>query len=176
MLEIIGQFIGYELADGYKIKRLQLLTHQDIQSIQLAKSAKAALFRLGEVMPVRSGDLLKLIVESKISGDQVKYKAYDVQRLDEAVPINTAVIASPLIRVHICDRGTCRKRGSGQVYQSFFQAVKSADLGSQVQIETVGCLKQCQQGTNVKINDTCYSQVKPEDTEKLLEHFLPAPC
>jgi hypothetical protein len=169
MPEIIGQFIGYEVEDGYKIKRLQILSHQGIQSIKLAKAAKAALFRLGLVEPLQQGDLIKLTVAQKQDHDRIKFKAYDVVRCDDTVLINPSTVTVAKVSIQVCDRGTCRKRGSQQVYQSFCAAVESANLAEQVCIETTGCLKQCQQGTNVKINGACYSQVVPEDAAKLLQ-------
>jgi hypothetical protein len=147
-----GRFVGYELKDGYKIQRLQLLTAEGLRSIRLSKSAKASIFRLNLDTPLKSGTWLSLQVKSKADDD---LKAYEISVLD-AEPIadeRTSHRSAPAqIQIRVCDRGTCHKRGAQQVYAALTQEIHDLGLTDRVNIQTTGCLKACKAGVNVKVN------------------------
>lgn len=160
-----GRFVGYELKDGYKIQRLQLLTAEGLRSIRLSKSAKASIFRLNLDTPLKSGTWLSLQVKSKTDDD---LKAYEIFCLDSAptsIPnMDERAQASSQaeqIRIRVCDRGTCRKRGAQQVYAALTQEIHDLGLTDRVKIETTGCLKACKAGVNVEVNGICHHHVSP---------------
>jgi hypothetical protein len=162
LYSISGRFGGYELKDGYKIHRLQLLTAEGTRSIRLSKSAKASIFRLNIDTPLQSGTWLSLRVKSKADGD---LKAYEICYLDSAPTATDEIpaVSSPAeqIRIRVCDRGTCRKRGAQQVYTALTQEIHDRGLTDRVKIETTGCLKACKAGVNVEVNGICHHQVSP---------------
>jgi Thioredoxin-like [2Fe-2S] ferredoxin len=173
---LVGQFVGYELKDGYKVKRLNLLTTDGIQSVKLAKEARAALFRLNSSTTIGPGTLLSLAVEAKFDDGEVRYKAYDLQILAAATPIVLTHLPATqsdapkpqVTKIRVCDRGTCRKRGALEVYAQLQQEIGDRGLGDRVILEKTGCLKDCKHGPNVTIGKTGHNQVTASDAIGLL--------
>jgi Thioredoxin-like [2Fe-2S] ferredoxin len=173
---LVGQFVGYELKDGYKVKRLNLLTADGIQSVKLAKEARAALFRLNSSITIAPGTLLSLAVTAKFDDGEVKYKVYDLQILAAGSPMDRTnlPITEPhptprkITKIRVCDRGTCRKRGALEVYAQLQQEIADRGLGDQVVLEKTGCLKDCKHGPNVTIGKTCHSRICPSTAAQLL--------
>ncbi len=169
-INLIGQFVGYEVKDGYKVKRMQLRTADGVISVKLTKVAKACLFRLSCEIPMQPGTLLSLAVEPKYDDGQLKYyKVHDLQVLavaSERVETELTRLSSTKTqnsgkqtRVRVCDRGTCRKRGSAQIYEQLQQAISDRNLGDQVILERSSCLKKCKQGPNIAVGKACHSRV-----------------
>jgi hypothetical protein len=173
---LVGQFVSYELKDGYKVKRLNLLTADGVQSVKLAKEARAALFRLNSSTTIVPGTLLSLAVEAKFDDGAIKYKVYDLQILAAATTIdltNLPATGSDLpppktTKIRVCDRGTCRKRGALEVYAQLQQEITDRGLGDQVVLEKTGCLKDCKHGPNVTIGKTCHNNICPISARHLL--------
>jgi hypothetical protein len=173
---LVGQFVGYELKDGYKVKRLNLLTADGIQSVKLAKEARAALFRLNSSTTIVPGTLLSLAVEAKFDDGAIKYKVYDLQILAAATTIeltNLPVVESDaprpkITKIRVCDRGTCRKRGALEIYAQLQQEIVDRGLADQVVLEKTGCLKDCKHGPNVTIGKTCHNNICPSRTTQML--------
>jgi hypothetical protein len=173
---LVGQFVGYELKDGYKVKRLNLLTADGLQSVKLTKEARAALFRLNSGRTIVPGTLLSLAVEAKFDDGAIKYKVYDLQILAAATTIeltNLPVAESDaprpkITKIRVCDRGTCRKRGALGVYAQLQQEITDRGLGNQVVLEKTGCLKDCKHGPNVTIGKMGHNQVAASDAVALL--------
>jgi hypothetical protein len=178
---LVGQFIGYELKDGYKVKRLNLLTADGVQSVKLTKEARAGLFRLNSRTTIVPGTLLSLAVEAKLDDGAVKYKVYDLQILAAApaIDLTNLPIAEPdspqpkITKIRVCDRGTCRKRGALEVYAQLQQEIRDRGLGDQVVLEKTGCLKDCKHGPNVTINKTCHNNICPSRTTQMLSALAP---
>lgn len=177
---LTGEFLGYELKDGYKIKRLQLLTASGIQSIKLSKQAKACLFRISLETPLTPGQSLSLQVKANPDPDTTEIKAYEVLltagttlSASSLPPLPTAVCSALNSRVSsttikVCDRGTCRKRGSQQVIAALNQEVCDRNLSPQIQVQPTGCLKACKHGVNVKVNGVCHQQVSPAQVAAII--------
>jgi Thioredoxin-like [2Fe-2S] ferredoxin len=180
---LVGQFVGYEVKDGYKVKRLNLLTTDGIQSVKLTKEARAALFRLNSSTTIVPGNLLSLAVTAKFDDGAIKYKAYDLQILAAATPIDLTNLPvtesdSPtpkITKIRVCDRGTCRKRGAQEVYQQLKQEIADQGLGNQVALEKTGCLKDCKHGPNVTIGKTCHSNISPNSAVLMLSALAQSP-
>ncbi|NJN48551.1 MAG: (2Fe-2S) ferredoxin domain-containing protein [Alkalinema sp. RL_2_19] len=176
---MIGQFVSYEIKDGYKVKRMNLLTVDGMQSVKLTKAARACLFRLTAQTPLQPGTLLSVVVEQKYDDGVVKYKVNDLQILAAAseslaitLPSADPENQSKKIKIRVCDRGTCRKRGAQVIYQQLQQAVDDRSLEAQVSLATTGCLKACKQGPNVMIGRACHSRMCPTTALKLLPSVL----
>ena len=174
---IYGQFMGYQLKDGYKIQRLQLLTPAGMRSIQLSKSAKASLFRLNLAAPLKPGTCLSLQVKLKSDRGQDELKAYEISYSDPEL-INQSVAPSlpcnsqAQTQIRVCDRGTCRKRGSQAVYAALTQEIRDRHLTDRIQVQTTGCLKACKHGVNVKVDGICHHQVSTSQSAELIRSVV----
>lgn len=174
-ITLVGQFINYEIKDGHKVKRMNLLTADGIVSVKLTKEARACLFRLSLETPLKSGALLSIAVTQKFDGDQVKYKAHDLQMLAssaddlriELPPLGSAD-TSKRLKVKVCSKGSCRKRGALDVYDRLHREVHDRGLSEQIGLEKTGCLKDCKHGPNVKINQRCHGRVCPAQAVELM--------
>jgi hypothetical protein len=173
---VIGRFVGYDLKDGYKVKQIKLLTPNGIQSIKLSKEARASLFRITLESPLNLGTALRVQAEKKFDhGEMVlKARAIDLAMADgldgAALPIEDLV--QP-VQIQVCDRGTCRKRGSQSVYNAVCQTIQEQGLSEQIRVQKTGCLKACKRGVNVQINGTQHSQVCPLQAVKLVDRHKP---
>lgn len=181
--KLIGQFVGYEVKDGYKVKRMQLLTADGVISVKLTKTAKACLFRLNCQMPLQPGALLSLAVEPKYDDGRFDYyKVHDLQVLAAtSEALETELSSLPTVqtqdhgkrtRIRVCDRGTCRKRGSAQIYERLQQEIRDRGLGDQIVLERSSCLKECKQGPNIALGKACHSRVCPATAVRLLPSKL----
>jgi Thioredoxin-like [2Fe-2S] ferredoxin len=167
--QLVGQFVSYEIKDGYKIKRLNLLTADGIQSIKLTKEARASIFRLTTITPMVPGTLLSLAVEPKFDDGMMQYKVRDLQILAGDMPIALSPIATGKVtKIRVCDRGTCRKRGALEVYAQLQQEIADRGLTDRVVLEKTGCLKDCKQGPNLTIGKTCHNQICPSSAVQML--------
>ncbi len=175
---VVGQFLGYELKDGYKVKRIQLLTQSGIQSIKLSKEARASLFRITLEAPLSVGTVLSIQAEKKFDEGQLLLKArlIELAAIDQSfdAPLPAAGLFDVLsetktVRVKVCDRGTCRKRGSQNVYAALCETVNTQGLSERVTVEKTGCLNNCKQGVNVKVGKTLHSNVCPLQAAEVID-------
>jgi Thioredoxin-like [2Fe-2S] ferredoxin len=173
--QLVGQFVSYEIKDGYKVKRLNLLTVDGMQSVKLSKESRAAIFRLTTATPIIPGTLLSLAVEAKFDDGAMQYKVRDLQILaaGTAIPVApidapTAKVTSRVTKIRVCDRGTCRKRGAREIYAQLQQEIADRGLTDRVVVETTSCLDQCKQGPNITIGKICHSRICPSRASQLL--------
>ncbi len=169
---VVGRFVGYDLKDGYKVKRIKLLTLNGIQSIKLSKEARASLFRITLEQPLDLGIALTIQAEKKFDDGEMVLKARQIDLamadgLDGETPYVDHRIQP--VQIQVCDRGTCRKRGSQAVYNAVCQSIQDQGLSEQISVQKTGCLKDCKRGVNVQINGTQHSQVCPLQVVKLIE-------
>lgn len=54
-------------------------------------------------------------------------------------------------RIKVCSKGSCCKRGSGEVWQALQAEVEANPQLQNIEIESTGCLKACKRGPNVKL-------------------------
>jgi NADH:ubiquinone oxidoreductase subunit E len=179
---VIGRFVGYDLKEGYKVKRIKLLTPNGIQSIKLSKEARASLFRITLEAPLNLGTALRIQAEKKFDDGEMMLKARAIDLamadgLDEVVPWTEYIEdlgQVKTVQIQVCDRGTCRKRGSQAVYNAVCQTIQDQGLSEQVTVQKTGCLNACKRGVNVQINGTQHSQVCPLQAVKLLDRYKTA--
>jgi hypothetical protein len=174
---VIGRFVGYDLKDGYKVKRIKLLTPNGIQSVKLSKEARASLFRITSESPLNLGAALTIQAEKKFDDGEMVLKA---RQIDLAMTDGLEGASLPIenliqpVQIRVCDRGTCRKRGSQAVYSAVCQTIQDQGLSEQVSVQKTGCLDACKRGVNVQINGTRHSQVCPLQAVELLDRYKPA--
>jgi len=66
-----------------------------------------------------------------------------------------------MIELKVCVGSACHVRGSYNVLQSFQQLVEDEQLHDKIEIKAAFCVKNCQMGVSVTVNDMVYS-VTPE--------------
>ena len=81
------------------------------------------------------------------------------------------------IKMHVlCCGGTgCQASASAQIIENFQRILAEKGLQDEVQVVRTGCFGFCEKGPIVKImpDNTFYTQVKPEDVEKIVnEHII----
>jgi hypothetical protein len=172
---VMGRFVGYDLKEGYKVKRIKLLTPSGIQSIKLSKEARASLFRITLEAPLHLGTALRIQAEKKFDEGEMLLKAIAIDLAmaegSESLAIDDSI--QP-VQIRVCDRGTCRKRGSQAVHSALCQTIQDQGLSEQMTVQKTGCLKDCKRGVNVEINGTQHSEVCPRQVVKLIDRHKPA--
>ena len=86
------------------------------------------------------------------------------------------------IRVMVCQKSSCRKRGSEKVQKVMASALKKDGQAANVKIQATGCLKNCKAGPNVvllpkaaakgKELKSRYEAVKPKTASKIMDKLL----
>lgn len=184
MTRIMGQFVSYELKDGYKVKRINLQTAAGLVSAKLTPAARAGLFRISTETPIQPGLWLDLTVKVKLDAGIIKYKVQDLQTVSESTALAwiaanpTALIEqnSPQKTViRVCDRGTCRKRGATQIIAALEQAIRDQDLGRSVEVQATSCLKNCKCGPNLRVGKAQHDRLCPVQALQLLPAIVPRP-
>jgi (2Fe-2S) ferredoxin len=175
-----GRFLGFEIEDGFKIKRLNLATAEGEYSIKLSKEARASFKGV-----LRPGDWLIVagVKRTNLDTEEVRYKAYLIKPVSPtqgiaawpgAVPQPKA---KPQATILVCQRSDCMKRGGKAVCQALQTELRDRGLQNQVAIKMTGCMKQCKDAPNLVVmpGKTRHSQIKAADVPALLDQHFPQP-
>ncbi len=175
---ITGKLEDYISKSNDYIKSLQLVTEQDEYSIKLAKELRNSWNE-----QLQPGCLLKVTGMRKyeIHKGKVKYKAYGIELLDK--PVVESVVsdiqdgkvgAKAKAKVLFCQKSTCWKKGGKAACASLKAELERRGISNQVEIKTVGCLKQCKKAPNIVMmpDKARYSKVNPKQISKLVEKHL----
>ncbi|MGK7900103.1 MAG: (2Fe-2S) ferredoxin domain-containing protein [Hormoscilla sp.] len=171
-----GQFLGFGLEDGYKIKYLRLATATGEDWIKMDKRLRAGLYGHS----FTPGDWIQVSGKQKYQPKtgQFKLKADEVVAI--AAPQGPRTAAPPATakpgkaRVLVCQKSDCGKRGSLKVCQALESALCASGLADRVEIKKTGCLKNCKAGPNLVVmpDKTRYSRIGPREIPALIErHF-----
>ena len=76
-----------------------------------------------------------------------------------------------MIELNVCVGSSCHVRGSYNVLQSFQQMVEEWQLHDKIEIKAAFCVKNCQAGVSVTVNDKVYS-VKPEQARSFFKETV----
>ncbi len=90
-------------------------------------------------------------------------------------PIETAVQLEPgLTKVLICQKGSCRKKGSLKVAQAVDSALAEAGCAEGVKVKATGCMGHCKAGPNMVLLPTKdkYRNVTPKKARSLITEAL----
>lgn len=188
--ELDGQFLGFLVKDGYKVKGLRLAIAGSELSIKLSKEARAACFPIPQ-----PGAGIRVVGEQTIDekDGSVKYKARQVSivPLDALKPLPTfSPEATPAIApfahrtpakenrsdspkkacIMVCQKSDCCKKGGREVMAAIQQELEAQQLTDQVTVKGTGCMKQCKAGPALVMPDkTRHTRVRPGEVPKLLE-------
>jgi len=175
--ELNGQFLGFVVKDGYKVKGLRLATAEGECSIKLGKEARACCFPLPQ-----PGVGMRVVGEQCIDGKDgsVKLKAREVTVMPlESLTLSGAIapVPAPSPRpaaskacILICQKSDCCKRGGREVMAVLQQELEARQLTGQVTLRGTGCMKQCKAGPALVMPDkTRHTRVRPDEVPHLLE-------
>ena len=172
-----GRFLGFELEDGYKIKRLNLATADGEYTIKLSKEARASVKRV-----LTPGEWLKVFGEKSVCLDteQTKYKAYLIQQDAPGKQVRSAVQSQastkkPAATVLVCQKSDCMKRGGKAMCHRLQTELRDRGLEGQVAMKGTGCMKECKAGPNLVVmpGKTRYSRISAADIPQILDRHFP---
>ncbi|AFY68954.1 hypothetical protein Pse7367_0651 [Thalassoporum mexicanum PCC 7367] len=157
-----------------RLKWLRLETEHGEIVVKVAKDIASDL-----PPQIQVGDRLKLAVARKDS----YLKAIQIMPIGQAINATAlefpAQVAEPQnktqpqIKLKICRKGSCCKRGSKDVIKAMEAAIETHNLGDRVTIETTGCMDRCKKGPNIKAlpEGEWYSRVNPDQAEDILREL-----
>jgi Thioredoxin-like [2Fe-2S] ferredoxin len=190
---LVGQLEEYELGKSGKVRSLSLVTSdgpaQVRLTVKLTKASRLGLLRGTLEGLVAQGAWLEIIGKQKVGSDGTPkgLKAKGLKVLSGPTEaqkpvvkdLGSAVSRPPaaLSKILICQKSSCRKRGSLAVQHALEQELGDRQLSDQVTVKATGCLKNCSKGPNLIINKTPHRNVKVKDLAKLLDqYFAPRPA
>lgn len=175
-----GQFLGFISHNG-KLKYVRLRVLSEELQIKIPKAMRVAVGAL-----LQPGESIHVTGISKLDrqGHVLKLKATQVIPLTESYPQIAAKTPSkplssgsrkgkikPKIKVLLCQKSGCLKRGGKGLYEALDQALCDRSLEQYVRIERTGCLKRCSSAPNLVImpgNDR-YKDVRPKMLPKIAD-------
>lgn len=175
---IVGRLEDVAIDSKGRIKHLYLSSPEADYSVEVTKEQKVADKRL------KPGCYLKVrgMQKYELHKERVKYKAYYIELLSEQIEstdVDRAIAKSkPKAKILICQGSTCWQRGKA-VYEKLQQEICSQGIAKQVEIKTIGCLKQCKQAPSLRTPDRHrHGRVQPQQASKLIadvKDFLNSP-
>jgi len=130
---------------------------------------------------------LQTIAEVKAESEKAELEKAEAEKLRshspqlQLVPTAKSVKAKPA-RILICQKSSCRKKGSQKVSDAMEEAIAKANAGSQITVKSTGCLKCCKTGPTVvvlpssnknkKVSKERYRKVTPKSAKKIVASVL----
>lgn len=178
--QIQGQLLGFISKNGEQIKYLKIALEQKEYWLKLPKKLRHQIDQTmvpgcwldirGSSKKCRKTGKLKLkALEVKLAQSEKESLESIPQHDDQKTPVPTSKM-----RILVCNKSSCRKRGSKALCQALKTQLKNYNLAGNTEIKLTGCLKKCKQGPNLVItpHKTRYSEVTPEQIPRLLAHHL----
>lgn len=78
-----------------------------------------------------------------------------------------------MVEVKVCVGSACHVRGSYNVLQSLQRLVEEESLHDKVEIKAAFCVRNCQNGVSVTVNEQVYSVVAEQARAFFKETILP---
>jgi (2Fe-2S) ferredoxin len=178
-----GRFLGFEMEDGYKFKRIRVATPEGEVCIKLSKESRASVVAsfIAEGKVLTQGDWIHISGEKKLDSKTglPKLKAYAIY---PAVPGEAAPAAPPKATpapgkttILVCQKSDCLKRGARAVCQALESELSDRGLTDQVTIKGTGCMKHCKAGPTMVVmpDKTRYTRIHPETVSTILDEHFP---
>lgn len=164
-----GRFLGYQVNEGNKTKRLQLATAEGECSLKLTKEAQSGLSQ------ILLGDWVQVSGRKKV--DQAthltKLKADFIQPIIPTATIEPSSRQKPSEVILVCQKSGCMKRGGKAVCQALEMALSDRGL-DQVAIKGTGCMNNCGKGPNVVMpGKVRYCQINAKEIPGLVDKHFP---
>ncbi len=191
--QVQGRFIGFEPHHDGKLKYFRLETEEGELLIKLAKHLR---FLIGPRLTV--GDTIEVFGEKTVKPYKgtVKWEAWAVTILASDPQAQATALASeprvyptvphpieatqptrlPRKCVQICQKSDCQKRGASRIANTLQQLLADHPEHDQIQIKSMGCMKNCKAGPNVVFmpDKARYSHLQPQDLPSLVTKHFPA--
>jgi (2Fe-2S) ferredoxin len=167
-----GRYSDVLRSEKGKLKGLQLQIGEQELAIKLPKYLRPMLVReleIGayiQVWAYPDGAAWYAINILPLPAQEVKALG-----LDELPTLNKQE-QRPWACIHVCRKGTCHKRGSGELWQALHQEIEVNPEFKGVEIAATGCLKACKQGPNLRLAATgeVINWARPQDAPAVLTH------
>lgn len=187
-----GQFLEFGGYKAGKPKYLHLRFQAENVPIKLPKELRTSLrLILQPGDPIRVSGIGKLdrhTGELKLKAYQVNPLAFNTTQPPQLTAASTAAssplpvpestlpsvaveFTQPKVKILVCQKSGCMKRGGRTLLQSLEAALRERNLQNQVIIERTGCLKRCSSAPNCLImpGKRYFSQVQPEAIAAFVE-------
>jgi Thioredoxin-like [2Fe-2S] ferredoxin len=182
-IHLVGQLEGYEIAKSGKVRSLSLATAEELKQIKLTRSSRLDLLQGTLNGLISQGIWLEVIGQQKVypDGTLKSLKAQQLRVLQDpadtqkpginqvTTSVKPAAVSSKIL---ICQKSSCRKRGSLAVQHALEQELSDRQLSPQVCVKATGCLKHCSKGPNLIINKTPHRNVAVKNLAKLLDQYF----
>jgi hypothetical protein len=190
---LVGQLEEYELGKSGEVRSLSLVTSEGPPQVRLivklTKTSRIELLRGTLEGLVTQGAWLEIIGKQKVDSNGIPkgLKAKGLKVLSGPTETQKSVLedsgsavskpSAATSKILICQKSSCRKRGSLAVQHALEQELDDRQLSDQVTVKATGCLKHCSKGPNLIINKTPHRNVTVKDLAKLLDQsFAPRPA
>jgi (2Fe-2S) ferredoxin len=191
LFELAGQFQGYQFSDRGLLYEIRVETAHGLCNIRLNKACQVELWESALNHQLQLGDWLLVKGEQSHKKSGLLYKA---ARITSMLPVIESALSAPdtttsqdsctfqpecartkPTQILVCQKSSCRKRGSQAVQRCLEQTLDDRGLSGQAKIKETGCLKDCSKGPNLVIGKARYRKVSEKDVAKLVtQHFKPA--
>ncbi|BDM81613.1 (2Fe-2S) ferredoxin domain-containing protein [Acaryochloris marina] len=173
-----GRFLTYVLSKGCNVKGIRLSTSRGEQYIRLSKALRPA---CAEILQPGTWIQIQGCQKVNTKTGKVKLKAKSIMPALPGSSSNDDIGPSPHAvgnvqkgKIRICQKSSCRKRGSRQVLTALNTALQTSGRDKEIQLQPMGCVGKCKAGPNLVVlpDKTRYTRVKPKNiTHILQQHF-----
>jgi (2Fe-2S) ferredoxin len=170
---IQGRYLGFVttpecLQDKHRCKHIRLISAHGEQLIKIPKALripfqqevelgsevrlwgylKQGRFKAVMAVPLAPRGFISLVPSEMAAAAK---PCYTEQAVDPTIEYIEPAQAKPkTIKIQVCQKGSCRKRGSHAVAQALKASVAETP-GANIEVESVGCLGACKQGPNLRV-------------------------
>lgn len=170
---VSGCLVDYIFKKG-KVKGLRLQTARGTQLIKLPK----ALCNGTQSLP-KPGKQIQVWGQRTVDQKKgrIKLKAIAVSPVGDQhkeAKIDPCSLAQTPGSIRVCQKGSCRKRGSNVVWKHLAAALREAGLDDQVKLKPSGCMGKCKSGPNLELlphNIRC-QEVHSKQIPDLIQHYF----
>ncbi|MGK7952128.1 MAG: (2Fe-2S) ferredoxin domain-containing protein [Xenococcaceae cyanobacterium] len=181
--KIKGELVNAIIKKDSQVKYLKLVADNPEKTPYWIKVAKNIREDIVPIAYLGANIIVKGTKKPKIKKGIIEYKADYIELVNtnhngsRSIAVSDAPTIAPeenrvkaKAKILICEKSNCWKKGGKQVYQ----ALKDSCGDRQVQVKTVGCLKQCKKAPNIVImpDKVRYSKVTPKQIPNLIEKHL----
>ncbi|HEY9825791.1 MAG TPA: (2Fe-2S) ferredoxin domain-containing protein [Stenomitos sp.] len=180
--DIEGHFLGFE-REGYKVKYLHIGLANEQFRVKVPKHLRLGLQAgLALDAPIRVGGHGKfdpLKGQMKLKAQQVQIQPQEVpecsaQAIATAPCCPLAAVAAPRLKILLCHKSGCQKRGGRQVSRTLEATLRDRNLANQVTVQYTGCQKRCSSAPSLMVlpGKHLYKKVAPQQVPSLIDkHF-----
>ena len=177
---LVGKLEDLVIKSNGRVQYLQLSTDEGEYWLKVAPERQNT---LGQHLKVGCWLKVKGMRKNKLHKGEVDYKVFTIELLSQPIPENSlpsnsavTTIAKPKAnaKVLFCQKSNCWQQGGKAACEWLKAELQSRGISEQVEIKTIGCLKQCQQAPNLVIlpDKVRYSRVRPKQISKFIDKHV----